>query len=256
MTAIGNESDDHHRRLALLMKRVPFIPNTLKLLLAALSAVAAYGFHQGYIQSRYSPLFELNLEDADTWFLDWRISQLKNDPIACKKVLRGSLIKATPVRARVQKNGCGWSNAFAVSSLGGARIAPVTVSCELAAALSMWIAHSVQIEAQRLFGSRVASISHVGGYSCRSIRGGIGQYIDVKSEHSFANALDIIAFRLANGKRISVYSGWKRNGAQSEFLRTIHDTACDYFRVVLGPDANDEHADHFHLDRGWLISCR
>ena len=238
------------------MKRVPFVPNTMKLLFVALSAVAAYGLHQGHIQSRYSPFFELDLSDSNTWFLDWRISQLKNDPIACKKVLQGPMIKAKPAHNRPLKNGCGWSNAFIVSSLGGARIHSVTVSCEQAAALSMWITHAVQPEALRLLKSKVSAIYHVGGYNCRNIRGGIGRFIKVKSEHSFANALDITGFRLQNGKRVNVDSGWKRQGAQSQFLRNIHAKACDYFRVALGPDANKDHQDHFHLDRGWLWSCR
>ena len=238
------------------MKRIPLIPNTVKLLLATLGVVAAYGYHQGYIQSRYSPLFELSLKNSNTWFLDWRISQLKNDRDACIKVFQSPLIKAQPSRSRLMKNGCGWTNAFRVSSLGGARISSVNVSCQQAAALAMWVTHTVQPEALRLFKSKVTAISHVGGYSCRSIRGGIGRYIDVKSEHSFANALDITAFRLQNGKRISVLNGWKRKGKQSEFLHNIHQGACDYFRVALGPDANAAHRDHFHLDRGWLWSCR
>jgi len=238
------------------MKRIPLVPNTAKLLIVMLILVAGYSFHQGLIKSRYSPFFQLNLADPNAWFLGWRITQLKNDHQACKRVFKSPLVKAVPARNRPMKNGCGWANAFSVSSIGGARISNVTLSCEQTAALSMWVAHAVQPEAKRIFGAKVTSISHVGGYNCRSIRGGIGRYIEVKSEHSFANALDITSFRLSNGKRISVYSGWKKPGKQSEFLRNIHDQACDYFRVALGPDANKAHRDHFHLDRGWLVSCR
>lgn len=40
------------------------------------------------------------------------------------------------------------------------------------------------------------------------------------------------------------------------FLRALRDGACDYFDVVLGPDYNQAHADHFHLDQGGGRACR
>lgn len=36
--------------------------------------------------------------------------------------------------------------------------------------------------------------------------------------------------------------------ASSTFLHQAHDDACDIFGTVLGPDTNDAHRDHFHLD--------
>ncbi len=36
--------------------------------------------------------------------------------------------------------------------------------------------------------------------------------------------------------------------AKSEFVRTVHDDACKIFGTVLGPEANDAHKNHFHLD--------
>jgi hypothetical protein len=35
---------------------------------------------------------------------------------------------------------------------------------------------------------------------------------------------------------------------KSEFVRTVHDDACHIFGTVLGPEANDAHKNHFHLD--------
>jgi hypothetical protein len=32
------------------------------------------------------------------------------------------------------------------------------------------------------------------------------------------------------------------------FLRRLHKGACGPFATVLGPDANEAHRDHFHLD--------
>jgi len=36
---------------------------------------------------------------------------------------------------------------------------------------------------------------------------------------------------------------------KSAFLKLVHDRACQEFGTVLGPDANDAHKDHFHLDQ-------
>ena len=36
--------------------------------------------------------------------------------------------------------------------------------------------------------------------------------------------------------------------ARREFLHRVHEGACDVFGTVLGPEANDAHRDHFHLD--------
>ena len=35
---------------------------------------------------------------------------------------------------------------------------------------------------------------------------------------------------------------------EAVFLHAAHDTACNIFGTVLGPEANDAHKDHFHLD--------
>jgi hypothetical protein len=37
-------------------------------------------------------------------------------------------------------------------------------------------------------------------------------------------------------------------GAEGKFLRAVHEAACGIFGTVLGPEANDAHKDHFHLD--------
>jgi len=37
-------------------------------------------------------------------------------------------------------------------------------------------------------------------------------------------------------------------GPEAEFLRSVHASACTVFGTVLGPEANEAHRDHFHLD--------
>ena len=81
------------------------------------------------------------------------------------------------------------------------------------------------------------------------------------SEHAFANAWDITGFELEDGRVISVLNTGikaKRKIAKrkAKFLRDARGSACRVFRVVLTPNFNEAHKDHFHLDQGPSLSCR
>ncbi len=236
--------------------RVPFVPNTVKLLLAVLVVAFLVAVSEGYIPDRYSPFATVDLEDPYAFFVDWRLSQLGADRATCKRVFASPLIKARPAADKPIRDGCGWVNAFRVSELAGARLSPIVLRCPEAAALAMWMAHVVQPAARRHLGARITRIRHVGGYACRNIRGWITKYVSWRSEHAKANALDLTGFQLSNGQSVSIARHWTRGGPKAAFLREVHEGACQYFRVALGPDANRLHADHFHLDRGVLRSCR
>ena len=104
-------------------------------------------------------------------------------------------------------------------------------------------------------GSEIVRIEHMGAFNCRRIRGsGSGGW----SEHATANAIDISAFVLADGRRISVLEDWEGDAASAAFLKAIRDDACDVFSTVLSPDFNAAHADHFHLDQAnrYVGVCR
>ena len=81
-----------------------------------------------------------------------------------------------------------------------------TLACPLVSALEQWIANSVQPAAMRWFGSPVVEIKQISAYSCRGINGDPRAHI---SEHAFGNALDIAAFTLADGRKITVKNGWR-----------------------------------------------
>ena len=66
----------------------------------------------------------------------------------------------------------------------------------------------------------------------------------------------VAGFTLADGRKITVLKNWRDDGVDGQFLRAIHARACRYFRVVLGPNYNELHRDHFHVDRGILSTCR
>jgi hypothetical protein len=68
------------------------------------------------------------------------------------------------------------------------------------------------------------------------------------SEHGHANAVDISAFVLADGRRVDVKSGWWGGEGERAFLRAAHGGGCEIFTTVLGPNYDANHRDHFHLD--------
>ena len=102
----------------------------------------------------------------------------------------------------------------------------------------------VQPAAALYFGSAVVEVRS-GSYSCRSRNSRRGARL---SEHSFGNALDVMAFRFADGREVSVVKGWRGAQEEQEFLREVFTGACNYFTTVLGPGADAFHYDHFHLD--------
>jgi hypothetical protein len=103
----------------------------------------------------------------------------------------------------------------------------------------------VQPAAQRWFGARVVEIKQISAYSCRGMNGNSRAHI---SEHAFGNALDIAAFVLADGRRISVETGWKGVPEEQGFLRDVQAAACRQFTTVLAPDSNVYHYNHIHVD--------
>ncbi len=221
------------------------------LLLAGLVLV----FRQGLLPASLLPLPSLRLDDPSPWLVDWRLAALRTARDVCRSTLLAPIIEAEPVGDRRIENGCGWENAFRISSAGGVRIPIDRLSCPAATALAMWLQHEVQPAAREHLGQSVASVRHFGGYSCRNILGN-KYFSSFRSEHATANAIDIAGFTLANGRSISVQQQWKGSGPEARFLHQIHARACRYFRVAIGPDYNAAHHDHFHYDRGPMSSCR
>ena len=133
-----------------------------------------------------------------------------------------------------------------VSGFGQVSMKPAaTLACPIVSALDRWLADSVQPAAMRWFGVRVAEIKQISAYSCRGMNGNPHAHI---SEHAFGNALDIAAFTLADGRRITVKGGWRGLPEEQGFLRDVHASACQQFNTVLSPGSNSHHEDHIHVD--------
>jgi hypothetical protein len=227
----------------------------LRTLLGLLVLFAAFAiFWFGLVPQRYSPFAPISLEARPSWFVEFRLAALRRDPELCRAVLRAPHVAATPIPDNPIRNGCGWVNAVRLSAAGGAELGAEQLTCEMAAALALWIEYEVQPLAVAAFGSRVAGLQDMGTYSCRNIVGS-EKWAKMRSQHALANAVDIGAFRLADGRQISVAKDWKGKGREARFLRAAHERACRYFRVAIGPDFNPSHWNHFHYDRGILKTC-
>ena len=120
-----------------------------------------------------------------------------------------------------------------------------TLACPIVSALDRWVTDAVQPAARRWFGSPVVEIKQISAYSCRGMNGQWGAPI---SEHAFGNALDVAAFTLADGRRITVRDGWHGMSAEQGFLRDVEAAACERFTTVLAPGSNAFHYDHIHVD--------
>ena len=145
-----------------------------------------------------------------------------------------------------QRLGPGPAQGNPVSAFGSVALKPTaTLACPIVSALDRWIADSVQPAAQRWFGARVVEIKQISAYSCRGMNGNPNAHI---SEHAFGNALDIAAFTLSDGRRISVKDGWHGLPEEQGFLRDVQGAACQQFNTVLAPGSNQYHYDHIHVD--------
>jgi hypothetical protein len=128
------------------------------------------------------------------------------------------------------------------------------MTCPLARQFARWTRESVQPEARRWLGVPVQRLETFGTYACRSVNSRPGARL---SEHAFANAIDVAAFRLADGRRITVEEGWRsEDEAVRQFLRAVHRSGCRQFSIGLGPDSDAFHRDHLHFDMGRGPYCR
>lgn len=132
---------------------------------------------------------------------------------------------------------------------------PSTVARATVEALDHWVSTVVQPEAWRILGAPVARLVIIGSYSCRTRN---SDPFERLSSHAFGAAVDVAGFVTIRGDRIMIKDNWRRPGPASTFLRQAHRGACGDFGVVLGPDTNALHYNHFHLEvvRRKSLYCR
>ena len=241
------------------MRMLRLLKLLLLLAVTAFAGMLLYGYARNHPQDL--PWTELDLTQPVGAMTGRKLTALRGDTEQCRSLLAGAGIgfQALPARGSGQ---CAYSDAVRFApggSLNSAfRPSDLAASCPVSAALALWDWHVVQPAALEHFGKRIASIEHFGSYSCRRI---YGRSEGAWSEHSTANAVDIAAFRLSNGTRVSVLGDWNGEGRKAAFLKDVRTGACDLFATVLSPDYNEAHRDHLHFDQadrgamGWR-GCR
>jgi len=225
------------------------------LVLAVALGLVLFSWGRGYPQD--NPWAALSLSDAVGRFTVLKIDQLHGDFARCRALLDTAGQRSVVVPNVQGMHNCGYADGLVLKGGTGARYRPTTpLSCPLAVGLFLWERQVVQPAALRHFGLPVTTIETYGSYACRPVRGGSG---DRLSEHAHANGIDIAAFRLADGRHVSVARAWESRDRRGAFLREVRDGGCEAFATVLSPEYNALHKDHLHLDQasrgGWSF-CR
>ena len=181
-------------------------------------------------------------------------AQPPRDVRQCLASLARSEVRFERLPDRWFGGGCSATGAVKLLDVGTPTANLGAMRCELAQAFAGWSKDVLQPEARRWLGAEVVRLESMGTYACRPVNGQAGGKL---SEHGRANAIDVAAFVLAGGRRVSVKADWTGGDPQAQgFLRAIHRGACRRFGVVLGPDANRWHHDHLHFDMGSGPYCR
>lgn len=142
---------------------------------------------------------------------------------------------------------CGAPRTLSVTAVGEVALsAPARLRCPTAAALEGWVREVVQPAARRHLRADVEGLTVAASYSCRRRRNG-KRGRTRWSEHAFANAIDISAVTLSNGRRVEIGRHRPLSGARA-FQKMIRAGACDHFMTVIGPRTTRMHGDHLHLD--------
>ena len=209
----------------------------------------------------------------------WSEHEIATAWAECDELL--TTIKVTVEASEAIRAGqCGTPAPVLLRSVADVEITPpAVVNCRMARTIHDWVEKNLQPVAKEALNATVTRLVNASSYTCRPR---IGTTNTRLSEHSFANALDISAFVMSDGRTIDVLTHWGRTArdlraqakvadggklaggdprplndalsaapvvtTEGHFLRRLHTGACGNFGTVLGPEANEAHRNHFHLD--------
>jgi hypothetical protein len=151
--------------------------------------------------------------------------------------------------------GCGLVGAVQLVEIGVPVTGITAVRCGQARAFTTWVRNALAPAAYQMLGSELARVEGMGSYACRNVVGTRNN--NRRSGHAIANAVDVGAVVLKDGRRISVLRDYRSaDPAVQEFWRAVHASACKRFGTVLSPDYNAAHRDHLHLEDDRASFCR
>lgn len=213
--------------------------------------IATLGYR--WLPPYYNPFTPLTLDDPPGRLTQYKLRRLT--PEACASLLlqanQRDLIRTQPVAD--SGGACPLNNVVRVRDFGPVGLnSSFLASCPLALSSALFISQQARPLTKRYTGSELARIDHLGSFACRNI---YHRPDARRSEHATAEALDIAAFRLANGERVTVLNGWKATTTQP-WLKAMLAASCGYYGNGLGPEYNAAHANHFHLGMRGFGLCQ
>jgi len=167
-------------------------------------------------------------------------------PSACRLALTDAIAIAPSIPDIRDAGGCGGEDlvrleAIVLPDKRQVSVKPAAIlRCPMASALAEWIRNDIAPLAAGL-GSTISNLDNFDSYECRGRNRVAGAKL---SEHGRANALDVRAFKLANGRAISLTD----RSVPREVRESVLHSACTRFPTVLGPGSDGYHEDHIHLD--------
>jgi hypothetical protein len=167
-------------------------------------------------------------------------------PSACRLALTDAIAIAPSIPDIRGAGGCGGEDlvrleAVVLPDKRQVSVKPAAVlRCAMATALADWIRTDIAPLAANL-GSSISDLDNFDSFECRGRNRVVGARL---SEHGRANALDVRAFKLANGRSISLTD----RTVPRELRETVLHSVCARFSTVLGPGSDWYHEDHIHLD--------
>jgi hypothetical protein len=167
-------------------------------------------------------------------------------PSACRLALTDAIAIAPSIPDIKGDGGCGGEDlvrleAIVLPDKRRVSVKPAAIlRCPMASALAEWIRSDIAPLAERV-GSTIADLDNFDSFECRGRNRVVGAKL---SEHGRANALDVRAFKFADGSTVSLTDRTVPRGLRESVLRS----ACTRFSTVLGPGSDGYHEDHIHLD--------
>ncbi len=144
----------------------------------------------------------------------WSAAEIAKELGRCNQILRGLDVVARPVQ-QIRQHACGAPAPVELISIGWSPQVsfspPVTVTCDMVAALHKWITRDLQPLARKHLGSEIVRLDTMSSYSCRTAYSRKNAKL---SEHGKANAVDIRAFMTANGTNAEVLLDWGPTGRE------------------------------------------
>ncbi len=168
------------------------------------------------------------------------------EPSACRLALTEEIAIAPSIPDIHGPGGCGGEDLVRLEAIvlpNKHRVAvtpPATLRCRMASEIADWVRTDV-VGLTAPLGSEPAVLDNFDSYECRGFNRIPGAHL---SEHGRANALDVRAIKLANGKSIELTDRTVPRDLRERFLQSV----CARFMTVLGPGSDWYHEEHIHLD--------